>query len=59
MIGRKRGCLVAGGHVDQLRAAELLLRELRAGLIGPISLEVPGEDVDAGENTREEVTLDC
>ena len=44
-VGRKRGCLVAGGHVDQLRASELLLRELRAGLIGRISLEVPGEDV--------------
>ena len=46
LIGRKRGCLVSGGHVDQLRASELLLRELRAGLIGPVSLEIPGEDVE-------------
>ena len=44
-IGRKRGCLVTGGNVDRLRASELLLRELRAGLIGRVSLEVPGEDV--------------
>ena len=44
-IGRKRGCLVAGGHVDLFRASELLLRELRAGLIGSVSFEVPGEDV--------------
>jgi len=43
-IGRRRGCLVAGGSVDLLRAAELLLRELRSGLIGPVSLERPGED---------------
>ncbi len=43
-IGRRRGCLVAGGNVDRLRASELLLRELRAGLIGPVSLEMPGED---------------
>jgi ribosome biogenesis GTPase A len=43
-VGRKRGCLVAGGHVDQQRAAELLLRELRSGLIGRISLEKPGDD---------------
>ena len=43
-IGRRRGCLAAGGNVDQLRASELLLRELRAGLIGQISLEMPGED---------------
>ena len=43
-IGRKRGCLVSGGHVDQLRAAELLLRELRSGLIGQVSLERPGDE---------------
>jgi ribosome biogenesis GTPase A len=46
LIGRKRGCLVAGGNVDQLRASELLLRELRAGLIGRVSLERPGDDVE-------------
>jgi ribosome biogenesis GTPase A len=45
-IGRKRGCLVSGGHVDEQRASELLLRELRAGLIGRISLESPGDDLD-------------
>lgn len=45
-IGRKRGCLVAGGNVDQMRASELLLRELRAGLIGRVSLELPGEMVE-------------
>jgi ribosome biogenesis GTPase A len=50
-IGRKRGCLISGGHVDQLRAAELLLRELRSGLIGQVSLERPGGDdfSDSGE----------
>lgn len=48
LIGRKRGCLVPGGHVDQFRASELLLRELRAGLIGKISLETPGEDAPPG-----------
>lgn len=40
-IGRKRGCLITGGIVDQLRASELFLRELRAGLVGRISLERP------------------
>ncbi|AMV71612.1 Ribosome biogenesis GTPase A [Desulfuromonas sp. DDH964] len=43
-IGRRRGCLVGGGEVDLQRAAELLLRELRAGTLGPISLERPGEE---------------
>ena len=45
-IGRKRGCLMAGGKVDQLRASELFLRELRAGLIGRVSMEMPGIDAE-------------
>ncbi len=42
-IGRRRGCLIKGGEVDLNRAAELFLRELRAGKLGRISLERPGE----------------
>jgi len=52
-IGRRRGCLVSGGEVDLHRAAELFLRELRAGKLGRVSLEEPGEagegDAVAGE----------
>lgn len=40
-IGKKRGCLVGGGEVDLNRAGELLLREMRAGKLGRISLEQP------------------
>lgn len=40
-IGAKRGCLIAGGEVDIRRAADLLLRELRGGKLGRISLETP------------------
>jgi len=40
-IGRRRGCLRSGDHVDRLRAAEVVLRELRAGKLGRISLEEP------------------
>lgn len=43
-IGRRRGCLVSGGQVDLQRAAELLLRELRAGMLGRVSFEEPGGD---------------
>ena len=46
-IGRKRGCLVSGGEVDLHRAAELFLRELRAGKIGRVSLEEPGQEESA------------
>lgn len=43
-LGRRRGCLISGGGIDLHRAAEVLLRELRAGLLGRISLEEPGEE---------------
>jgi len=41
-IGRRRGCLVGGGEVDFNRASELLLREMRGGMLGRVSLEWPG-----------------
>jgi len=47
MIGRRLGCLVSGGGIDVHRAAEAFLRELRAGKIGRVSLEGPGDIVDA------------
>ena len=49
-IGRRRGCLIAGGQLDQQRASELLLRELRAGLIGRVSLESPEDFQEKGED---------
>ena len=52
-VGRKRGALRAGGHVNLDRAADLLLRELRGGKIGPISFERP-EDHSAYRERRAE-----
>ena len=40
-IGRKRGAIVSGGRVDLEKASLLILRELRAGKLGRISLELP------------------
>ncbi|MCF8005928.1 MAG: ribosome biogenesis GTPase YlqF [Methylovulum sp.] len=40
-VGRKRGCLIAGGKVDQDKVAKLVLAELRAGMLGKITLESP------------------
>jgi ribosome biogenesis GTPase A len=40
-IGRKRGCLRAGGRVDLDKAAKILLAELRSGALGRITLETP------------------
>jgi len=42
-VGRRLGCLMAGGVIDQNRAAEAFLRELRAGKAGRISFEEPTE----------------
>ncbi len=42
-IGKKRGCLIGGGEVDHSRAGELVLRELRGGKLGQISLEKPSD----------------
>lgn len=40
-IGKKRGCLRAAGKIDADKVAKILLTELRAGEIGPITLETP------------------
>lgn len=40
-IGRKRGCLVSGGRVDLEKTSGIILRELRAGKLGKLSLETP------------------
>lgn len=52
-IGRRRGCLASGGNVDLYRAAEQLLRDLRGGKIGRISLERPNEVAGAFEPQQE------
>lgn len=40
-VGRRRGALRSGGHIDLDRAADIFLRDLRAGKIGLISFESP------------------
>ena len=44
-IGRKRGCLIAGGNVDQQRASELLLRATVAMASIALSVGTPGVDL--------------
>jgi len=40
-VGNRRGCLRGGGRVDLERVAKIVLTEVRAGLLGPISWETP------------------
>ncbi len=39
LIGRKRGCLIPGGLVDNERVSNLLLDEFRAGKIGRLTID--------------------
>ena len=39
LIGKKRGCLVAGGNVDDEKVANVLLEDFRSGKLGKITLE--------------------
>jgi len=40
-IGMKRGLIGAGGHLDELRTAQIIIDEFRAGKWGKISIEFP------------------
>jgi len=51
-IGRRLGCLIAGGTIDLHRAAEAFLRELRAGKLGRISFEEPASAVTIAEEVN-------
>lgn len=42
-IGRRRGAMLPGGRVNWQKAAEIVLADFRAGLIGRITLERPDE----------------
>jgi ribosome biogenesis GTPase A len=40
-VGKRRGCLVAGGLIDYDRVAEIIFRDFRHGKFGPVTLEAP------------------
>lgn len=44
-IGRKRGCIISGGKVDEEKTARILLDEFKNGIIGKITVEEPIKDV--------------
>lgn len=43
-IGFKRGLIIAGGELDELRTAQILLDEFRGGKWGKISIERPNQE---------------
>lgn len=42
-IGRLRGCLESGGLVNLEKTADVIIRDLRTGKFGRVSLELPGQ----------------
>ncbi len=38
-IGRKRGCVISGGNIDEEKMARMLLDEFKNGVLGRISIE--------------------
>ena len=38
-IGKKRGCIISGGNIDEEKTARILLNEFKNGKIGKITLE--------------------
>ncbi|ENH98258.1 hypothetical protein J416_00894 [Gracilibacillus halophilus YIM-C55.5] len=45
-IGTKRGCLEAGGNVNEEKVADIILQDLRTGKLGSISLEQPDYQIE-------------
>ena len=38
-IGKKRGCIMSGGNIDEEKTAKILLDEYKNGVIGRITIE--------------------
>jgi ribosome biogenesis GTPase A len=55
-IGRRRGCLRAGGIIDIQRVSEILIHEIRSGALGRLSFETP--EMIAKEIAVDEATVD-
>ncbi|MCU4677232.1 ribosome biogenesis GTPase YlqF [Catenovulum sp. 2E275] len=63
LIGKKRGCLRAGGRVEMNKAAKILLTELRDMQIAAISMETPAmciaEQKEVDERLAEKAQKDA
>ena len=40
-IGKKRGCVMSGGKIDEEKTARILLDEFKNGQLGKITIEKP------------------
>jgi ribosome biogenesis GTPase A len=49
-IGKSRGCLRKDGVIDLHKAADVLIHDFRSGVIGRISLEMPDQGIEPGDD---------
>lgn len=56
-IGRKRGCLKPGGIVDEHKAAEIVIHELRSGKLGKLTYETPEMMIEEEKFLAEQAAL--
>lgn len=42
-IGKKRGCLMAGGEINYDKTTEVIIRDIRTEKFGPLSFEKPAD----------------
>lgn len=51
-IGKKRGCIVSGGEIDTLRAANILFEDYRTAKLGKITLEKPSDILEVNNEEK-------
>ncbi len=44
VIGKERGCLISGGRVDTLKAAQIFFREFRSAKIARVTLDILNDE---------------
>lgn len=44
LIGKERGCLISGGRVDTLKAAQIFFREFRSAKIARVTLDILNDE---------------
>ena len=43
LIGKKRGCIISGGQIDDEKTSRIILDDFRSGKIGNITIEKVNE----------------
>lgn len=49
-IGKKRGCIISGGQIDDEKTARIILDEFKSGVLGKITIECPKGKLLFGQN---------